>query len=169
MNIVLIGYRGSGKTSIGQRLASKLWMDFVDTDVLLVERAGRTIREIFAAEGEEGFRRRESQVIAEVAARANVVIAAGGGAILKPENVAALKRNAKVIWLKARPEVLFQRIQGDAATTANRPNLTAAGGLDEVTKVLEARTPLYQAAADVSFEVTYLTIDDAVKRLAEVI
>jgi len=70
MNIVFIGYlRLGAKTSIGKRLASKLWMDFVDTDVLIVERAGRTIREIFAAEGEEGFRRRESEVIASAAAR----------------------------------------------------------------------------------------------------
>jgi shikimate kinase len=169
MNIVLIGYRGSGKSSIGKRLAAKLWMDFVDTDALIVERAGQTIRDIFAAEGEAGFRRREAEVIAEVAARDNVLIAAGGGAILKPENVAALKRNAKVIWLKGRPEVLFQHIQADAQTGATRPNLTAAGGLDEVKTILEARTPLYQAAADVAFEVTYLTIEDAVTRLAEVI
>jgi shikimate kinase len=169
MNIVLIGYRGSGKTCIGKRLASALWMDFVDTDVLIVERAGTTIRQIFEAEGEEGFRRRESEVIAEVAARDNQVIAAGGGAILKPENVAALKRNGKLVWLKARPEVLFQHIQADAATDANRPNLTAAGGLEEVQKILEQRTPLYQAAADVAFEVTYLSIDDAAKRLAGVI
>ena len=169
MNIVLIGYRGSGKSTLGKRLASKLGMEFVDTDVLLVERAGKTIREIFAAEGEPGFRRRESAVIAEVAARDNHVIAAGGGAILKPENVAALKRNARVVWLKAPPDVLFQRIQSDAATTATRPNLTAAGGLDEVTQILQARTPLYQAAADVSFEVTCLTIDEAATRLAGVI
>jgi shikimate kinase len=169
MNIVLIGYRGSGKTSIGKRLSSDLWMDFVDTDALIVERAGTAIREIFEAEGEEGFRRRESEVIAEVAARDNYVIAAGGGAILKAENVAALKKNGKLVWLKAKPEVLFQHIQADAATDANRPNLTSAGGLEEVQKVLETRTPLYQAAADVTFEVTYLTIEDAAKRLAGVI
>ncbi len=169
MNIVLIGYRGSGKTCIGKRLASDLWMDFVDTDPLIVERAGKTIREIFEAEGEEGFRRRESEVIAEVAARDNHVIAAGGGAILKPENVAALKKNGKLVWLKAKPEVLFQHIQADAATDANRPNLTSAGGFEEVQKVLDTRTPLYQAAADVTFDVTYLTIEDAAKRLAGVI
>jgi shikimate kinase len=166
MNIVLIGYRGSGKSSIGKRLAAKLGMDFVDTDPLIVERAGRTIRDIFQAEGEAGFRRREADVIAEVAARQNVVIAAGGGAILKAANVAALKRGGKVVWLKATPEVLYQHIQADAATAATRPNLTAAGGLEEVKKVLDARTPLYQAAADVSLEVTHLGIDEAAARLA---
>ena len=169
MNIVLIGYRGSGKTSIGKKLASNLWMDFVDTDVLIVERAGKTIREAFAAEGEEGFRRRESEVIAEVAGRDNQVIAAGGGAILKAENVAALKKNGKVVWLKAKAEVLLQRIEKDAGTAANRPNLTAAGGLEEVRQILEKRTPLYQAAADASLEVTYLTVEDAARRLAELV
>ena len=169
MNIVLIGYRGSGKSSIGKRLAARLGMDFVDTDPLIVERAGRTIREIFQAEGEAGFRRREAEVIAEAAARANVVIAAGGGAILRPENVAALQRGGKVVWLKASPEVLFAHIQADAGTAATRPNLTASGGLEEVRKVLEARTPLYQAAADVSLEVTDLGIEEAAARLAGMI
>jgi len=77
MNIVLIGYRGSGKTAIGKRLAVRFNMDFVDTDVLIVERAGKTIREIFAAEGEDGFRRRESDAIRQIAARDNQVIALG--------------------------------------------------------------------------------------------
>jgi shikimate kinase len=169
MNIVLIGYRGSGKSSIGKRLASNLWMGFVDTDTLIVERAGKSIREIFEAEGEAGFRQREAEVIAEVAARDNHVIAAGGGAILRAENVAAMKKNGKVVWLKATPEVLYQHIQADAQTTATRPNLTAAGGLEEVKMVLEKRTPLYEAAADVCFEVTYLTVEDAAARLAGVI
>lgn len=169
MNIVLIGYRGSGKTCIGRKLASKLWLDFVDTDQLIVQRAGKTIREIFQAEGEAGFRDRESAVIADVAACEKQVIAAGGGAVLRPENVAALKKNGKIIWLKASPKVLYERIQADAATNASRPNLTAAGGLEEVEKLLEVRLPLYQAAADVAFDVTYLNVDDAVRRLAEVL
>jgi shikimate kinase len=169
MNIVLIGYRGSGKSSIARRLAGKLWMDFVDTDTLITDRAEKTIKEIFETEGEAGFRKRECEIIAEVAARDNHVIAAGGGAVLNPANVAALKKNGKIIWLKATPEVLHQRIQADAQTNATRPNLTSAGGLEEVRHLLEERTPLYQAAADVTYEVTYLTIDDAANRLLSVI
>src|SRR3954454_7523729 len=95
MNIVLIGYRGTGKTTIGRKLADKLWREFVDMDVLLVERAGKTIKEIFESEGEEGFRDRESAVVWELAARDELVIAAGGGAVLRAENVAALKKNGK--------------------------------------------------------------------------
>ncbi len=141
MNIVLIGYRGSGKSSIGQKLAQLLWMDFVDTDNLIVERAGKNIREIFEMEGESGFRDRESAMVAEVAAKDNLVIAAGGGVVLRGENVAALKKNGKILWLKASAETLFKRIQADAASNLTRPNLTAAGGLEEVKMLLEERTP----------------------------
>jgi shikimate kinase len=168
MNIVLIGYRGSGKTHIGRKLANLLWMEFVDTDMLLVERAGRTIREIFEAEGEAGFRQREADIVSEVARRENVVIAAGGGAILRPDNVAALRKHGKIVWLKADPETLHARIQADAASNANRPNLTAGGGLEEVRRLLDQRTPLYAAAAaggGVTLDVTHLSIDDAAKRL----
>jgi len=172
MNIVLIGYRGTGKSSIGKRLASLLWMDFVDTDTLLIERAGKTIKEIFESEGEPAFRDKESAIIQEVAAKDNLVIAAGGGAILRPENVEALKKNGKIIWLKADPKTLLARVQADPATAETRPNLVTggvAGGIEEITTLLDQRTPLYQAAADASLEVTYLTIDDAAQRLTGLI
>src|SRR4051812_21865270 len=138
MNIALIGYRGSGKSSIGKALAQKLSMSFVDTDVVLVKRAGLTIREIFDLEGEAAFRARESQIIREIAAGDYQVIALGGGAVLKSENVAAIKQGgtARIVWLQATPEVLFQRIAADTATNANRPNLTSSGGLEEVRKLL---------------------------------
>src|SRR4051794_5145590 len=112
MNIALIGYRGSGKSSIGKCLAARLSLAFVDTDTLIVQRAGQTIREIFEAEGEAGFRTRELAAIREVAARDQQVIALGGGAVLKPENITAVKQGgaARVVWLQAAPEVLFQRI-----------------------------------------------------------
>lgn len=168
MNIVLIGYRGSGKSSIGKCLATRLVMDFVDTDILLVQHAGKTIRDIFQAEGESGFRRRESEVIKDVAAQDNQVIALGGGAILQPENIAAIREHhpTRIIWLQASPEVLYQRITADTATTETRPNLTAAGGLEEVRKLLGTRTPLYQAAADVTYDVTHVAVEDAAAHLA---
>lgn len=167
MNIVLIGYRGSGKTSIGRRLAELLRLDFVDTDVLIVDSAGKTIREIFAAEGEAGFRRLERAAIASVALRDGLVIALGGGAVLNPDNLQALKAGgrAKVIWLRAPAEVLHARIQGDAATNATRPNLTAAGGLEEVQRLLFHRKPLYEAAADHEVEVSDLSVEDAANQV----
>ncbi len=169
MNIVLIGYRGTGKTSIGKKLASELWMDFVDTDELIVQRAGKTIREIFAAQGEAHFRDLEEQVIAEVGARDNMVIAAGGGAVLRPANIAALKKHGKIIWLQADAQTLFERIVADAATHHTRPDLTATGGLEEIKTLLAVRTPLYQAAADATLEVTRLTVPDAVYHLTRLV
>ena len=162
MNIALIGYRGTGKTTIGRKLASQLWMDFVDTDALIVQRAGKTIRDIFGEAGEAGFRALEAQVVSEVAERDNQVIALGGGAVLRAENVAAVRRNARVIWLQADPEVLHQRIQADTTTAASRPNLTAGGGLEEIRTLLAERAASYRAAADVTLDVTRLSVDAAV-------
>jgi len=169
MNIVLIGYRGSGKSSIGKKLAAKLWLDFVDSDALITERAGMTIREIFEKETEAGFRSRENAVIHELAGRDNLVIAAGGGAVLNPGNVEALRKNGKIIWLHAEPAVLHQRIEADTATSATRPNLTASGGLDEIKTLLTQRMPIYKSAAQVTLDVTHLSIDEAAVRLVSLI
>jgi shikimate kinase len=168
MNIVLIGYRGSGKSKIGKRLANKLWLDFVDTDEVITERAGMTIRGIFEAQGEDEFRRMESAAIAEVTERDNLVIAVGGGAVMRPENVQALKRKGKLVWLQASAETLFARIEADAASQGTRPDL-AGGGLEEVRKLLEIRTPVYRAAADVTLDVNQLTEDEAATRLVSLI
>ena len=166
MNITLIGYRGSGKTTIGKLLAQKLWMDFVDTDALLAQRAGQSIKEIFATQGEAAFRDLEAAVVTDAAARDNLVIATGGGVVLREANVAALKKSGKVIYLYAPAETLLERIGADPATAATRPALTAAGGtLAEIRAVLTVREPLYQAAADVTLEVTRLTPEAAAQYL----
>ena len=162
MNITLIGYRGSGKSTIGKRLADLLAMDFLDTDLLITAHAHKTIKEIFEAEGETGFRDRESAAIREAAARSNTVIAAGGGAILRPENVAALKTAGKIVWLQADPHTLHARIHADPATAATRPNLTHLGGtLDEIRSILEKRTPLYSAAADHILDIARISPEEA--------
>ncbi len=166
MNITLIGYRGSGKSTIGKRLADLLAMDFLDTDLLITAHADKTIKEIFEAEGESGFRDRESAAIREAAARTNTIIAAGGGAILRPENVAALKASGKIVWLQADPETLHARIHADPATAANRPNLTPlSGSIDEIRSILEKRTPLYAAAADLTLDISRISPDQAASTL----
>jgi shikimate kinase len=169
MNIILIGYRGSGKSSAGKALARRLNRPFVDMDVEIVGRAGMTIKEIFELEGEKGFRDRESQVVRDLAARTGLVIAAGGGAILRPENVAALKASGKIIWLRAPAEVLHQRIQNDAATSLTRPNLTAAGGLEEVRALLAQREEAYRGAADAVVDIHHLSVDALAALLAEIV
>lgn len=167
MNIALIGYRGTGKSTVGQRLATLLHMDFVDTDTLLVERAGLTIKAIFDAEGEAGFRDRESAIVREVAVREGIVIAAGGGVVLRSENVAALKARCKIVWLEADALTLHDRIRGDAASFASRPNLTDAGGIAEVESLLKARTPLYRAAADFTIHVGDISPEQVAEKISQ--
>lgn len=167
MNIVLIGYRGSGKTSVGRAVAARLGFSFVDTDTLIEQRAGCTIAEIFARETEAGFRRRETEVVVEVAAGDNTVISAGGGAVLADENVRALEAGGWLVWLRAPADVLWQRITQDTATTANRPNLTASGGLDEVRSLLAVREPTYRAAATATIDVTDKSIDEVADEVVQ--
>ncbi len=145
--IFLIGYRGTGKSTIGQRLAMTLGWDFVDADVEIEQRCQTSIRELFASEGEAGFRDREAALLAELANREPCVIATGGGCVLRPENRDRL-RTGFVVWLTAAPAMVLQRIQGDPTTAERRPNLTAAGGLFEIEELMNQRQPLYRSCAD---------------------
>ena len=145
MNIVLIGYRGTGKSTVGKLLAARLGRELVSTDAEIVKRAKRTIPQIVAQEGWESFRDRESEVCQELAARDQLVIDTGGGAILRAQNVEALKRNGTVFWLEASVVTITKRIGRDN----QRPSLTGSKSfVDEIQEVLRERTPKYQAAAD---------------------
>lgn len=158
--IFLIGYRGSGKSTVGRVLASRLGWAFVDADVVIEERAGKTIREIFAAEGEAGFRNREATVLADLCKRTDTVIATGGGVVLRPENRDLLRGNGFVAWLTASAPTLWNRIQADSITTARRPALTT-GGLAEVEQLLADREPLYRETADVEVSVEVVSPEQA--------
>lgn len=147
MNLILTGYRGSGKTLVGALLAKRLNWDFVDLDQVIAEQAGKSIRAIFEAEGEDGFRERERIACQMLRRRRNCVIAIGGGAIMSPENRAILKRVGKIIWLRAPAVVLWSRIKKDPATKLSRPDLTPEGGLAEVEAKLAERETAYESAA----------------------
>jgi shikimate kinase len=140
--LFLIGYRGAGKTTVGKLLAEKLGWDFVDADALLEQHAGRSIREIFAEEGEAGFRSREATLLEELCRLEEHVIATGGGVVLTEENRARLQHGS-VVWLQAPADVLWQRLQVDPATSEQRPDL-AQGGLAEIEELLAARIQLYE-------------------------
>jgi shikimate kinase len=165
MNVVLIGYRGSGKTAVAKILAGRLGWDWYDVDAAIEERAGQSIAEISAAEGEEAFREMEEEVLKGLMKQDQVIVAAGGGAVLRAANRAAMGNAARVVWLQATPATLWRRIQGDPHTCERRPNLTAGGGLEEVETVLRDRTPLYRECADWEID----TDDKTPVEVAEVI
>jgi shikimate kinase len=145
MNIVLIGYRGTGKSTVGRQLAARLGRVLVSTDEEIVKRAQRTIPEIVCQEGWEYFRDLESEICSEIASRDQLVVDTGGGAILRARNVEALKANGTVFWLTASVETIARRI----GSGNQRPSLTGTKSfVDEIQDVLRERTPKYQAAAD---------------------
>jgi shikimate kinase len=149
MNIILIGYRASGKTSAGRELARLLGRPFFDTDRMIFGKTGRTIREIVEKSGWQAFREVEKTVIAELSGLDEVVIAAGGGAVMDPENVAMLEERGRFIWLQADARILALRMSRDRTGEAQRPSLTGVGTLMEVERVLAKRLPVYRAVADV--------------------
>lgn len=161
--IALIGARGCGKTTVGGILARLLGGKCVDTDEWIAQRAGRPIAEIFATEGEAGFRKRESQVVREIVKIPPAVISVGGGAVLHQQNVDALRAVAVLVWLTAPPEVLYQRISTDPTTHQSRPPLTQQSGIEEVRRLLAERSPLYHRASDFQIE----TADRVPKEIAE--
>jgi shikimate kinase len=159
--ILLVGPRGSGKSTVGPALAAKLGWAFADADELVEATAGRSITSLFAAEGEAGFRDRESAALGELCGRTNHVIATGGGAVLREANRDLLKRSGFVAWLTVPPEVAYARMTADPTTAARRPNLTAAGGVEEVRALIAAREPLYRAAADFTCDTAGRSPDEA--------
>ena len=147
--IALIGYRGCGKTVVGRALAAQLGGTSVDTDALVVERAGLSIALIFAEQGEARFRDYEAAALREALAARPAVVSLGGGAILREDNVQLLRTSAYVVWLTAPVAVLAARVMADEATAEQRPALTpAADVVLEVAQVLAQREPRYAAVAD---------------------
>jgi len=164
MNIVLIGYRGSGKTTVGMALADHLGLTFVDTDRQIEKQAGISIRDIFDREGEPGFRRREHDAIAACAKESGCVLSVGGGAVETPEITDRLHRWGMVIWLTADPDVLWQRMQQDPTNDRTRPDL-AGGGIEEVRDTLTRRTPLYRRCAHHMITTDGLTVDQIIDEI----
>ncbi len=151
--VYLIGYRGSGKSTVGRLLAQRLGCPFFDSDQSIIQQANLSVSDIFAEFGEVEFRRRESRVITELSQCGQSVIALGGGAILLAANRDIICRGP-VLFLHAPAEVLLQRIDTDAASAANRPALTnLGGGLAEVRRVLAERLAIYMQLADYVLEV----------------
>ena len=160
-NIYLVGMPGAGKTTVGRQLARRMQRSFVDADHEIEARTGVRIPLIFDIEGEQGFRDRESKVLAELGSQSNLVVATGGGAVLRPENRAALKQGGVVVYLHATPRLLFERTRLDS----NRPLLQVADPMGKLEELFAERDPLYRAVADITINSLGGSISHLVKQV----
>lgn len=160
-NIYLVGMPGAGKTTIGRQLARRLQRTFIDADHEIEARTGVRIPLIFDIEGEQGFRDREARVIADLAGDSNLVVATGGGAVLRAENRVALKHSGTVVYLQAAPRLLFERTRLDP----NRPLLQVANPMQKIEELYAQRDPLYREVADIVINSLGGSISHLVKQL----
>jgi len=158
----LIGLMGCGKSSIGRRLSKKLKMPLVDLDEVIVAKAGMSIPDIFAKLGEEAFRDMESAALAEHI-KDRAILATGGGVVLREPNRRLLKAHPPVIWLKAAPEFLAERIAGDS----NRPLIANQDTLERLRTLAAERYPLYEQCADLIIERDEATKDEIVSLIIQ--
>jgi shikimate kinase len=161
--IALIGPMGAGKTEVGRLLAKRLGVPLVDTDQLIVERDGRSVSEIFSEESEAGFRAKEVDAVAEAAAVPGAVIAAGGGVVLDPRNIDALRSSGEVVYLRASAAVAAARL----GTGEGRPLLEGTELGDRIARLIEERQPLYREAAHHEVDADR-SPDDVVDALVEI-
>jgi shikimate kinase len=151
--LALVGYRGTGKSTVGRILAGRLSRTFLDADIEIESRAGRSIAAIFSDGGESAFRDWEERTLAELIDQfPTAVLATGGGAVLRETNRRRVRDFGFVVWLRADPAVLARRLEGDTSSAASRPALTPAGAISEIARVLEERMPIYQGVADTAIE-----------------
>lgn len=159
-NIILTGFMGTGKTTIGRVLAQRLRRPFVDMDAVIEERTGKSIPEIFREHGEEAFRAVEREVCRELAAQRGLVIATGGGALVDPKNREALQRTGEIICLRASVETILARV----GTGDDRPKLDGADRRSRIETLLRERAPAYDAIK-LQLDTSELTVDEAVDRI----
>ena len=168
MNLVLIGYRAAGKTTVGRRLSAYLRRVFVDSDDMIEKHKGTPIGDIVRCHGWDYFRAIEREIISEVSNYDNLIVSAGGGVVIDPENVKVLKRNGLIIWLKADVEVLLERMVRDLRSAIERPSLTGRGTLKEFKEVLVQRGPLYERASEVQVDTSLLDVDGVVNQVLSI-
>ncbi len=166
-NICLIGYMGSGKTTVGRLLADALSCDFEDTDVMIVEREGRPISDIFAEEGEPYFRQLETDLLNDIYDKglSKTVLSTGGGLPVTDRNRPILKKIGKVIYLRAEAESLYNRVKEDKG----RPLLETGDKLKKIREMLALRGPIYEEAADIIIDTDHLDEEQTVKEIVNIL
>jgi shikimate kinase len=162
-NLILIGFMGCGKSSVGRRLSGLTGHRFVDTDELVVQSEGRSISEIFSQNGEDYFRDLEQRSLEDLVGVCGIILSTGGGVVLRAANRETLKKIGIVAWLDASPDVLFER----ATRSAKRPLLQTADPRKKFDDLLRARRELYNSAADFRIDSTRLGHDEAAQILLE--
>jgi len=165
-NLFLIGYRCTGKSTVAEILAGKLGRSWTDADAILEARQGRTIAEIFAEEGETGFRDREALLLEELCGRRQHIVATGGGVVLQAANRERLRASGFCIWLTADAHTIAERIEADPMTRLRRPNLRC-GGLAEVEELLKIREPFYRDCAHWTIDTVKRTPNQVAETILE--
>ena len=161
-NVALIGFMGSGKTAVGRALAKKLNRKFVELDLLIEQKAEKSIPEIFQQDGEIAFRELEIEATKEIAREKYLVIACGGGIVLNKINIDRLKAESVIVYLTASPRVILKRVSGEAG---QRPLLEVDNPTLTIRELLRFRKPFYERAADIRIDTTKLDIDSVVDQI----
>lgn len=160
-NIILVGPMGVGKTTIGSHLARKLKYDFVDSDTEIEKRTGASISLIFDIEGEEGFRKREAQMIGELTERRHIVLSTGGGSVLDETSRQNIRSRGFVVYLKASVDILYERLK----KSRNRPLMETENKQKVIEDLLAEREPLYLAVADVTIATDGRSAQDVAREI----
>ncbi|MEW6333151.1 MAG: shikimate kinase, partial [Thermodesulfobacteriota bacterium] len=162
---ILMGFRCTGKSSAGRRLAQRLRLPFYDTDALVERQSGRTIPQIVAEQGWQAFREAECAVIGGLAQGEPCVIALGGGAVLDARNVECLGQDSFFVWLFAAPEAIAARMEQDATGGARRPALTDDTSVGEIERIMAKREPTYRRLADLAVDTTRIGTEIVVEEI----
>lgn len=153
-NLVLIGFMGAGKSTVAEYLSKNFSMEIIEMDQVIAQREHMSIPEIFSTHGEEYFRNLETNLLKELQTKTNKIISCGGGAALRAENVAEMKKNGKVVLLTANPETILQRVKYDNS----RPVLNGRKNVEGISELMEQRREKYEAAADLVISTDHKTI-----------
>lgn len=162
-NIFLIGFMGSGKSTIGRFLQKELNMELVEMDARIVEEQGMSINDIFAEKGEDYFRDLESRLVLDLNSEGNTIVSCGGGVVIRPENVENMKKNGKIVFLSATPDTIYERVKN----STERPILNGHMNVEYIAGLMEKRRALYENAADIRIETDGKTRDEICKEIID--
>jgi shikimate kinase len=168
-SIILIGYRCTGKTSVGKRLAEKLELPFYDTDPMITDRFGKSIKAWVEEKGWDSFRQEEKAVIKEIACRLPGVISLGGGAVMDPENRELLRPMGLIVWMTADVGTILTRMKSDPHSIDNRPHLSDKDWENETREILTQRSPIYRQSSDFSIDTEGKTVEVIAEELVALV